>query len=166
MTLTFLHSHELDISEFLLFLTKVAGELGVKIIQGTGDSADMHFISSSDSNSYRTGLKIAYGGGWTTELKIKKQIQISLTEEQHDRDHAEIILRWVIERQELRQVSPLRHELGNLVVILLGRTMRMRDEVKPEHLESLDTLHKRLTALYEKFDHLNIPRYESNTGKN
>ena len=166
MTLTYLHSAELDLSAFLPLLTKVASELGVKIMQGSGESADLHFISSSDSNTYRTGLKIAFGHGWTPELKIKKHIQLSLTQEKLDITHAEILLQWMKERRELRQVSPLRHELGNFVVILLGRIMRMKEEVNPEHIESLETLHKRMAALYQKFDDLNVPRYESSTGEN
>lgn len=166
MTLTYLHSPELDLSVFLLLLTKAANELGVKIIQDSGESADLHFISSSDSNSYRTGLKIAFGNGWTRELKEKKHIQVSLTQAQLDTAHAEILLHWIIERQELRQVSPLRHELGNLVVILLGRIMRMKEEVKSEHIDSLETLHKRMTALYQKFDDLHVPRYESSASEN
>ena len=166
MTLTFLHSVDLDLSAFLLVLTKVADELGVKLIQGTGESADIHFISNSDGHSYRTGLKVAFGAGWTNELKVKKQIQLSLTQEQLDSAHAEILLAWIKERQELRQVSPLRHELGNLVVILLGRIMRMKEEVKSEHIESLETLHKRMAALYQKFDDLHVPRYESSIGEN
>ena len=44
--------------------------------------------------------------------------------------------------------------------------MRMKEEVNPDHIESLETLHKRMTALYQKFDELNVPRYESSTGEN
>lgn len=166
MTLTYLHSADLDLSSFLLLLTKAAADVGVKIVHAQGESADLHFLSSTDNNTYRTGLKIAFGSGWTSELKVKKHIQLSLTQVSFDIVHAEILLQWIKERQELRQVSPLRHELGNLVVILLGRIMRMRDEVNSEHIESLETLHNRMTMLYQKFDDLNVPRYESNAAEN
>jgi hypothetical protein len=73
---------------------------------------------------------------------------------------AAILLAWAKERHELMQVAPLRHELGNLIVILMGRLMRLRqDGTDAEHLTSLQNLHQRLTVLYQAFDRIVVPRY-------
>ncbi len=73
---------------------------------------------------------------------------------------AAVLLAWAKERQELMKVSPLRHELGNLIVILLGRIISLREEnISAEHLRSLESLHQRLTVLYHDFDAIEVPRY-------
>ncbi len=72
---------------------------------------------------------------------------------------ADVLAGWLKERRDLMKVSPLRHELGNLIVILLGRILRLKDEnVGADHLASLQKLHERLSALYIKFDEINVPR--------
>jgi len=60
---------------------------------------------------------------------------------------------------ELNKLSPLRHELGNLVAILQGRIIRMEDgEVAEEHMESLRSLQKRLNDLYHAMEQIKTPK--------
>jgi hypothetical protein len=60
---------------------------------------------------------------------------------------------------ELKKLSPLRHELGNLLAILQGRLMRMdTPEVPREHFESLLSLQKRLNELYHALEEIQVPK--------
>ena len=83
-------------------------------------SADLYFHQTLEKLPQRTGISHLLG----TEALSK--------------DTVGILLAWAKERQELLKVSPARHELGNLIVILQGRIMRLRqDAIDDEHLTSV-----------------------------
>lgn len=105
-------------------------------------AADVYFHEVGETLPPRTGIKLAMGAEALSEQT------------------AEILVGWLKERRDLMRISPLRHELGNLIVILLGRIMRLKDEaISQDHLTSLESLHTRLNHLYQNFDEIEVPRY-------
>lgn len=123
-------------------LEPIAASNGVTLAPLESSAADLYFHQVSEELPKRAGIQLVIDTHpLTNEL-------------------AATLITWAKERQELMKVSPLRHELGKLVVILLGRIMRLKEEsTAPEHIVSLENLHQRLTNLYHDFDRLNIPRY-------
>ena len=123
-------------------LVACAAALELEIEALESASADLYFHEVQEELPRRTGI---------TQLVGTEVLSEAVTG---------VLLAWAKERQQLMKVSPLRHELGNLIMILMGRIMRLKKEsISPEHIVSLESLQKRLTALYEDFDHLNVPRY-------
>lgn len=105
-------------------------------------AADLYFYLDGETLPARTGITVMIG------------------ESGLGQETAQILLQWLKERRNLMRVSPLRHELGNLIVILLGRIMRLKDEaISQDHLTSLESLHARLNQLYQSFDKIEVPRY-------
>jgi hypothetical protein len=123
-------------------LASCAAGLGFEIEALESASADLYFHQAHEALPASTGIVQCVGTEALSEAV------------------AAILLAWAKERHELMQVAPLRHELGNLIVILMGRLMRLRqDGTDDEHLTSLQNLHQRLTVLYQAFDRIVIPRY-------
>jgi len=116
--------------------------LGLQLEPLESAAADFYFHLPDESLPSRHGIKLAMGQEPLSEQTV------------------EVLIGWVQERRELMRIPPLRHELGNLIVILLGRIMRLKDNaIAQDHLTSLESLHARLTALYQSFDEVNVPRY-------
>jgi hypothetical protein len=119
-----------------------AAALGVQLEASESASADLYFYQTDEGLPRMTGIAQAIGAETLHESV------------------ATLMLGWAKERQELIKISPLRHELGNLIVILLGRIISLREEnISTEHTVSLESLHQRLTSLYHDFDAIEVPRY-------
>jgi hypothetical protein len=158
MTLTYDFSDGLEIETFLQGLKASALAAGIGLIQTVEDRADIHILASTDPKAPATGLRIAVGEGWGPDLKLMRAIDVYLNLESFDQTHAEILLSWIKQRQEMSRLNSLRHELGNLVVILLGRIMQMKSDNISNHVDSLQLLHKRMHKLYEELESLAVPR--------
>lgn len=158
MTLTYVFTDPQHETIFLPALTSAAEGLQHPLAAGTPETADVHFLHAGCAPEKRSGFKVALGEGWDDELRKLHGIQFDLPAQALDPVAARMFVNWLFDRVELRKVSPLRHDLGNFVVILLGRIMRMKLEATTEHTESLENLHRRLSELYQKFDDLKIPR--------
>lgn len=130
-------------SHLILPALQVKAELaGLQIEHLESAAADIYFYGAGETLPARTGIKLAVG----TEVLSEQT--------------AEVLVGWLKERRDLMRISPLRHELGNLIVILLGRIMRLKDEaISQDHLTSLESLHARLSHLYQNFDEIEVPRY-------
>lgn len=158
MTLSYFFSDARFEDLFLPELTKAAEKRQHPLVIGTALEADVHFLHAACSVSKRLGFRLAVGDGWSEELEKQHEIQFHLKDAALTAQEAQMLVNWIFDRKELKKVSPLRHDLGNLVVILLGRVMRMKLEATTEHTESLENLHRRMGELYQKFDDLKIPR--------
>ena len=158
MQLSYFFTTHVSTEKFLPALSEAASSLGVELVAAEDARADFFFYTPQDQLPVRTGLKLAAGKGWTPALCHEKEVQFKIGEELHPQA-AGMLVAWVKERQMLRAVSPMRHQLGNLVVILLGRIMRMKQGDGDDHIESLEALHVRMTNLYQEFDGLEVPRY-------
>lgn len=143
---------------FLPALTAAGEQLRHPISSGTAAEADLQFLHATCPELKRVGFKVAVGEGWSDELRKLHEVQFHLPASALSPVEAQMLVNWTFDRAELRKVSPLRHEFGNFVVILLGRVMRMKLEATTEHTESLENLHRRMGELYQKFDDLKIPR--------
>ena len=161
MQLTYRLATNVDSEKFLPSLTLAAGLLGVELKESSEFPADLFFFKASEPRFSKTGLKVGVGDGWTPELLAERGVQLRLPDQLLAPVAAQILLAWIVERQTLRKVSPLRHELGNFVMILMGRILRMKQGDSEEHLKSLETLHERMLALYQEFDTLELPRYDT-----
>lgn len=127
-------------SSLISALITQATHVGVQLEVLESAAADLYFHQTQEKLPQRTGISHLLG----TEALSNET--------------ARILLAWAKERQELLKVSPARHELGNLIVILQGRIMRLRqDGIDDEHLTSLQNLQERLTVLYKVFDCIVIP---------
>lgn len=116
--------------------------LGLRLESLETAAADLYFHHADETLPARIGIKLVMG------------------EEPLSEQTAEVLVGWMKERREMMRISPLRHELGNLIVILLGRIMRLKDDaITQDHLTSLESLHERLTVLYQSFDEISVPRY-------
>ncbi len=159
MELGFFFTNPEDSERHLDQLEAQARELGLTIVAAESSATDLYFARHVDETPSRTGLKIALGSGWS-ETQLKNDGYHFHATHALTASEARLLLAWALERQELRRVSPLRHQLGNLVVILLSRIMRMKNSPDAaEDLAALENLHQRLTDLYKEFDALDVPRY-------
>jgi hypothetical protein len=102
-----------------------------------------------------TLMRIAVGS-WSEEELRKSHISLMLKE--CSLSALEVIFAWAHERVQLQLVSPIRHDLGNLVVILLSHIMKL-ESIAPDGAAGLKNLHQRLTELYERVEKVNIPRF-------
>ncbi|MBY0515620.1 MAG: hypothetical protein K2P81_01840 [Bacteriovoracaceae bacterium] len=158
MAVTYIFAELVDGKKFLHTLTQAAEKLNIELMPSKTETADLYFYTSKDKYSSQQGLRIAVGS-WTKEQIKEKYAEFYLENNLLDSVSAQILLSWIIQRQELKKVSPLRHQLGNLVLILLGRIMRMKQNDGDDHIKSLETLHERLGNLYKEFEVLDVPRY-------
>jgi len=130
-------------SHMILPTLQAKAELaGLQLEHLESAAADVYFHGVGETPPARAGIKLAMGAEALSEQT------------------AEVLVGWLKERRDLMRISPLRHELGNLIVILLGRIMRLKDEaISQDHLTSLESLHSRLNTLYQNFDEIEVPRY-------
>lgn len=118
--------------------------------------SDFHFFAPGSNWKGLTGLKIAVGPGWTAELVKKERMKVWLREEQITPEVGEMLVDWALERKQVRGIRPLRHELGNLVVIFLARIDKLRGIADADNLDKLENLHQRLDELYRRFESITI----------
>ncbi len=151
MQVSYQLSADVDAVKFLPALTEAAQSLQISLVKSTTDVADLYFTSSPAAIAEKTGLKICF-----TETK---GADLVLPEKELSSSEALILLSWMKERLTLKVVSPLRHDLANVIVILLSRIMRMKSKKEDDHIAELEKIHGRFTDLYRKFNDLEIPRY-------
>lgn len=151
MQVSYQFAADIDSVKFLPALTKAAQTLQISLIKSTSDVADFYFTSEPEVIPETTGLKIAFSEVRGADLVLPVK-ELSVTE-------AVILLSWMKERLTFKVVSPLRHDLANVIVILLSRIMRMKSKKEDDHIAELEKIHGRFTDLYRKFNDLEIPRY-------
>ena len=102
-------------------------------------------------------------------FKTKVLTLVSLNSEMTDCDHnlselsentLDLILSWHIERQSLEAMREHRHTLGNLIVILLSKMMRLEGKAPQTEIEGLEKLHSRFSDLYAEFEKINVRRFK------
>lgn len=141
----------------LPLLRERAAKLSISLVEGLDaeEGSDLHFFAPDSTYKGRTGLRVALGPGWTADLVKSRGLHGWI--EAETASVVDLLLRWALERQECHEVRPLRHELGNLVVILLARISKLRGQADAENMERLENLHQRLNDLYRKFEAIKIP---------
>jgi hypothetical protein len=157
VAITYIFAAQLDGKKFLHTLTQAAEKLNLELLPSKEETADLYLSTSKDKFATCQGLKIAVGP-WSKEELKESEWDLFLDNTPIDAISAQLLLSWVLERQKLKKVTSLRHQLGNLVVILLGRILRMKLNDGDDHIKSLEALHERMGALYEDFAHLDATR--------
>jgi len=112
----------------LVLLEAQAQHLGLTLAEASdlSQGADLHFLAAGTSWKGKTGLRVAWGDGWTQDLINKHAIRAWPSQNEATPQLAHLLLSWANEQKQCREIRPLRHDLGNLVVIFLARISTLR----------------------------------------
>lgn len=148
----------LPLAQYVSQLSEVAAKRGLVVVpqEENERGADFHFFAPNISWKGLTGIKIACGEGWDDELVKSQGMKAWPRNPEMSVEVAEMLVNWALERKQLRQIRPLRHEMGNLVVIFLARISKLKGVADDENIDKLENLHQRLDELYRRFERITI----------
>jgi hypothetical protein len=148
-------------NSFLAVLEEASQQLGLKLSFDCVECGNNVVVSSIPSFIFSDPcIKLAVGDLWNLDqLQLKKNS--FHTAETFTLNEAKLFLLWCKSVFQMKSVGPSRHELANLIVILLGRILRMKNsepKISEEHIKSLENVHARLTSMSEDLDKIDVPR--------
>lgn len=144
--------------QYVALLSKAVSKRGKILVQEKDitKGADFHFFAAGMNWKGLTGLKIACGNDWDEDLVKSKGMNAWPRQEVMSIEVAEMLVSWALERKQVRAIRVLRHELGNLVVILLARISKLQGVADQENIDKLENLHHRFDEIYRRFEKIII----------
>jgi hypothetical protein len=148
-------------NSFLPVLEEASQQLELSLSLDRTDCGNNVVVSSTSTFVFSNpSIRLAVGDLWNLD-QLQLQKNSFHTVETFTLNEAKLFLLWCKSVFQMKSVGASRHELANLIVILLGRILRMKNsepQISEEHLKSLEGLHARLTSLSEDLDKIDVPR--------